>query len=99
MNIKSNQFNSKYDHAILEVRTEINILDEKIVELLKQRHQLVLQAEEIKVVDELPQISHEREQVVLENVLFGLAGSQKTYVQKVYQQILSSSREVGTPLQ
>jgi len=95
MKIKSDLELAKYDNAILEVRTDINILDEKIVELLKQRFQLVMQAEEIKQVDELPHLSKEREQVVLENVTFGLSGAQRSYVQEVYQQILASSRELN----
>lgn len=95
MNSNSQSNLSNYDSGLQELRTQINLLDEKITELLKERLSLVLQAREIKMVDEIPAHSAEREQVILANVIEGTSGLEREYLTEVYQALLTTTRQVA----
>ena len=86
---------ANYDNAIQTLRTQINVLDEQIVNLLKGRLQLVFQAREIKRIDQIPKHSLEREQVVLDNATYGTTGLEQDYLKEIYQVILATTRKIA----
>lgn len=95
MKSKSDSNLDRFDNSIQTLRTQINVLDEKIVDLLKTRLQLVFQVREIKHIDEIPQHSMEREHVVIENATHNCCGLEKEYLAETYQALLTATRKVA----
>lgn len=96
--MKTNQFNvsaTPYHNEIQTLRTEINILDDKIVNLLKERLNLVHQVREIKKIEGMPFHCPEREEVVLTNISFATTGLEKEYLTTIYKSLLDVTRTVA----
>lgn len=86
---------ANYNNEIQSLRTDINILDEKIVSLLKERLQLVHEVREIKLVEGLPFHCPDREEIVLSNISLGSQGLEKEYLTTIYKSILEVTRTVA----
>lgn len=84
-----------YDNEIQNMRTQINILDEKIVNLLKERLQLVYQVREFKKIEGIPFHCPTREDVVVTNATAGTQGLEKEYLETVYRSLLEVTRKVA----
>lgn len=84
-----------YDNEIQNMRTQINIIDEKIVDLLKERLQLVCQVREIKKIEGLPFYCPTREEVVITNATEGTNGLEKEYLEAIYKTLLDVTRKVA----
>lgn len=84
-----------YDNEIQNMRTQINILDEKIVNLLKERLQLVYQVREFKKIEGIPFHCPTREEVVVTNATAGTQGLEKEYLETVYRSLLEVTRKVA----
>ncbi len=84
-----------YDNEIQNMRTQINILDEKIVGLLKERLQLVYQVREFKKIEGIPFHCPTREEVVVTNATAGTQGLEKEYLETVYRSLLEVTRKVA----
>lgn len=95
MNSNSESSLSHYDNSLQELRTQINLLDEQIAALLKERLSLVLQAREIKMIDGIPAHSTEREQVIVANVIDASVGLEREYLADIYQALLTTTRQVA----
>lgn len=86
---------SNYDNEIQNMRTQINILDEKIVGLLKDRLQLVYQVREFKKIEGIPFHCPTREEVVVTNATAGTEGLEKQYLETIYKTLLEVTRTVA----
>lgn len=84
-----------YDNEIQNMRTEINILDDKIVNLLKKRLQLVYQIREFKKIDGIPFYCPNREDAVVAHVTQGTEGLEKEYLETIYRSLLTVTRKVA----
>ena len=84
-----------YDNEIQNMRTQINILDEKIVKLLKERLQLVYQVREFKKIESIPFHCPTREEVVLANISIGSEGLEREYLSQIYKTLLQVTRSVA----
>jgi chorismate mutase / prephenate dehydratase len=79
--------------GLLEVRTAIDEVDRKILDLLKQRLALVLRVGEIKRVHSAPVYDPERERLVIERLLMNTeAPLDAELVQRVFLTIIQESR-------
>jgi chorismate mutase len=89
--------------GLLEVRTAIDAVDGKILELLEERLTLVLKVGEIKRVHSAPIYDAERERRVIERLLAGAqAPLDAELVRRVFMTIIEESRrceqtELDTP--
>lgn len=84
-----------YDNEIQSMRTQINILDEKIVNLLKERLQLVYQVREFKKIEGIPFHCPTREDIVVANATEGTQGLEKEYLETIYRSLLEVTRKVA----
>lgn len=91
----SNSSLSNYDNDVQELRTQINIVDEAIVDLLKKRMDLVIQVREFKSIDQMPSHNMAREKQVIENVANSCTGLTKEFVARVYCHLLEITRELA----
>lgn len=87
--------NISYSNEVQNLRTEINILDDKIVSLLKERLQLVHEVREFKKIEGLPFHCPDREEVVLSNITMGSEGLEKEYLSQIYKTLLETTRTVA----
>lgn len=87
--------NIPYSNEIQSLRTEINILDDKIVGHLKERLQLVHEVREFKKIEGLPFHCPDREEVVLANITTGSEGLEKEYLTQIYRTLLETTRTVA----
>lgn len=85
----------KYDNEVQTLRTQINVLDDEIVKLLKERLELVFEAREIKQIDGLPLHCLERENVVLKNATYDTVGLEREYLQDIYTSLLEITRKIA----
>ena len=95
--MKTTQFTELpgYDNEIQNLRTQINLLDEDIADLLKQRLQLVHQVREFKKIEGLPFYCPTREEVVISNVAADSTGLEKEYLETIYKSLLEVTRKVA----
>lgn len=84
-----------YNNDIQDLRTQINIIDDQIAKLLKERLEHVFEAREIKQVDGIPLHCAEREAVVIKNVTFDSCGLEKEYLEEIYSSLLAITRKVA----
>lgn len=84
-----------YNNEVQNLRTEINILDDKIVGLLKERLQLVHEVREIKKIEGMPFHCPDREEVVLANISVGTEGLEREYLNEIYKALLQVTRNVA----
>lgn len=84
-----------YDNEIQNMRTQINILDDKIVKLLKERLQLVYQVREFKKIEGIPFHCPTREEIVVTNATEGTQGLEKEYLETIYRSLLEVTRKVA----
>lgn len=77
---------------LLEIREQINNIDDQLVELWKERMALSLEIAEYKRENNLPIFDEQREKELLERI-GGLAGEElNEYARELYQKIMSISR-------
>ncbi len=78
-----------------EIRMEINNLDEKIVKLLEQRFNLVLEVGKAKKENNLQIFDGSRENAVIENCKKHLENEKyQEYLEKIYIQIMNTCKEI-----
>lgn len=81
--------------GLLEVRTAIDAVDQKILELLRERLTLVMKVGEIKRVHSAPIYDPERERLVIERLLGGAgAPLDAQLVKRVFSAIIEESRRI-----
>lgn len=95
--MKTTLFNdiANYDNEIQTLRTQINLIDDKIVELLKERLTLVYQVREIKKIEGMPFFCPNREEVILANATTNTKGLEKEYIQDIYKTLIEATRKVA----
>lgn len=81
--------------GLLEVRTAIDAVDQKILELFKERLTLVMKVGEIKRVHSAPIYDPERERLVIERLLAGAdAPLDAQLVKRVFSTLIEESRRI-----
>lgn len=88
-----------FDNTVLELRTEINAIDDQICELLKKRLRLVFQTREVKQIDGLPKHSPERESAVIDHMIASSQGLEREYLEEVARALLVSTRKAADTFQ
>ena len=78
-----------------EIRLEINKLDEKIVQLLEKRFNLVLEVGKYKKEKALDILDESRENLVMNNCKKHLIDDEyNLYLEKIYTQIMNTCKEI-----
>lgn len=81
--------------GLLEVRTAIDAVDQKILELFRERLTLVMKVGEIKRVHSAPIYDPERERLVIERLLAGAgAPLDAQLVKRVFSALIEESRRI-----
>ncbi len=83
------------NYEVLAMRTEINILDDKIVDLLKQRLSLVHQVREVKHIEGLPFHNSAREDIILGRATSDADEYEQEYLAAIYKSLLEVTRTVA----
>lgn len=79
--------------TLKEIREKINLIDEKLVALLKERMDCSLEVAKIKEQDNLPVFCPDREQEILTKV--ETEGKEHgIYIRNVYTKVLTESRDL-----
>jgi monofunctional chorismate mutase len=82
------------DQTLLELRKQIDFIDQSIIELLDKRIEVVQQIGKVKRELNLPVINKNRENQVLEQaVLSAKHFKLKEYAKKIYRNIIMMCRE------
>ncbi|MFQ6051045.1 MAG: chorismate mutase [Candidatus Hydrothermarchaeota archaeon] len=77
-----------------EIRSEIDEVDEKIVEFLNKRLNLVRELSRLKKVHDIDIIDKKREKEVLERAIQLSSPDNKEALSKIYSEIINACREL-----
>ncbi len=79
--------------TLKDAREKIDLIDEKLVALLKERMDCSLEIAKIKAQDNLPVFCNDREQEIL-RMVETKGGEHGSYIRSIYTTVLAESRDL-----